>query len=219
MGCGDRPGEPLNELALAKTLQMSRAPVREAINRLAGEGLVLLDPGRGFAARPLSIGQAVAAYEVRADLEVAAVTAIAAVVPQAELAELRSWWQQVKAAARTPASSSEPAGTRAGAEEVLIDADEEFHRRLAALAGNSERTRLLEQLNARIRFVRRMNLTRPGRASEALAEHDGILEALLSEEPLTAAGLMRDHLALSRHQAEEAVGRGLHAIYSPAATD
>ena len=68
-----RPGERLNEGALAKDLQLSRTPLREAMHRLVSEGLLHLVSGRGFFARPLDVKEVCDLYEARLALETAIV--------------------------------------------------------------------------------------------------------------------------------------------------
>src|SRR5712691_7339199 len=65
-------GTELQETALAAELGVSRGPVREAIGRLAAEGLVVVRPRRGAIVRSLTKDEFIEAYEVREALEVMA---------------------------------------------------------------------------------------------------------------------------------------------------
>src|ERR671935_2751496 len=67
------PGAELAEVALSEQLGVSRGPVREALGRLAAEGLVTVRPRRGAVVRSLSKDEFVEAYQVREALEVLAV--------------------------------------------------------------------------------------------------------------------------------------------------
>src|SRR5438132_4065356 len=67
------PGTELQEVALAEALGVSRGPIREAIGRLAAEGLVTVRPRRGAVVRALSKDEFLEAYQVREALEVMAV--------------------------------------------------------------------------------------------------------------------------------------------------
>jgi GntR family transcriptional regulator of vanillate catabolism len=62
-------GERINEVRLSKTLDVSRTPVRAALQALAGEGLLDYAPNRGFTVREFPLGAIVDAYEIRASLE------------------------------------------------------------------------------------------------------------------------------------------------------
>src|ERR1700745_3029365 len=67
------PGAELQEVALAEELGVSRGPLREAIGRLAAEGLVTVRPRRGAVVRSLSKDEFLELYQVREALEVMAV--------------------------------------------------------------------------------------------------------------------------------------------------
>src|SRR5919199_7002536 len=63
------PGTELQEVALSEQLGVSRGPIREAIGRLAAEGLVVVRPRRGAVVRSLSKDEFLEAYQVREALE------------------------------------------------------------------------------------------------------------------------------------------------------
>src|SRR6476469_1994837 len=67
------PGSELNEVALSEQLGVSRGPVREALGRLASEGLVTVRPRRGAVVRSLSTEEFLELYQVREALEMMAV--------------------------------------------------------------------------------------------------------------------------------------------------
>jgi DNA-binding GntR family transcriptional regulator len=197
-----KPGERLNEVELARRFEMSRAPVREAMNRLVSEGLLTVVPNQGFSCRRLSAAETAALYEVRGDLEAAAALVIARTASAGEKADLVRFCALVleKQTALTI--------------EELVDRDEEFHLRLAALAGNSERVRLLQNINAKIRFVRRINLEKPERMAQSLQEHADIVSKLRQGDGHAAADLVRRHLALSAEAAAASIRQGLARIYA-----
>ncbi|MET0720753.1 MAG: GntR family transcriptional regulator, partial [Tardiphaga sp.] len=62
-------GERINEVRISKTLDVSRTPVRAALQALAGEGLLDYAPNRGFTVREFPLDAIVDAYEIRASLE------------------------------------------------------------------------------------------------------------------------------------------------------
>src|SRR5919198_367881 len=67
------PGAELSEVALAESLGVSRGPIREAIGRLASEGLVTVRPRRGAVVSSLSTEEFIELYQVREALELLAV--------------------------------------------------------------------------------------------------------------------------------------------------
>lgn len=98
--------------------------------------------------------------------------------------------------------------------ETLVDADEAFHLGIAALAGNSERRRYLANINARIRFVRRINLEDASRRESSLKEHSDILDAFTGRRGEEAAALMKQHLRLSSEELKDHIKAGLARIYA-----
>src|ERR1700675_64982 len=68
-----KPGERLNEGAIAGRLGVRRTPLREALNRLNTEGLLRFFPGRGFFCRELDAQEIFDLYELRKSIEIAAV--------------------------------------------------------------------------------------------------------------------------------------------------
>src|SRR5262249_41763940 len=121
-----KPGERLNEVEVARDLGMSRAPVREAMNRLVTEGLLTVVPNQGFYCRKLSASEITGLYSVRADLEVGGIHEAGA-AERAAVEAVGHYWQEVVAQADTLPI------------EALVARDEEFHLKLAGLGGNLER--------------------------------------------------------------------------------
>jgi DNA-binding GntR family transcriptional regulator len=74
--------------------------------------------------------------------------------------------------------------------------------------------RMLENINARIHFVRRINLETPARLRESFAEHAAVLVHLLEGDGDGAAELLRSHLALSAEEAALYIREGLARIYA-----
>src|SRR2546427_7455677 len=84
-----QPGAELQEVALAEELGLSRGPIREAIGRLAAEGLVVVRPRRGAVVRSLSKDEFLEAYQVREALEMMAVRLAVPRLADGDLARLQ----------------------------------------------------------------------------------------------------------------------------------
>jgi DNA-binding GntR family transcriptional regulator len=194
-----RPGERINEVELAAELRCSRTPVREALNRLVVEELVTVVPNKGFFCRAFDTNEIMNLFEVRAVLEVKAV----------QLACERA------AANALAALNSGARGLASKAASMTVDDlardDEAFHTGIAALTGNPELIRMLEGINARIRFVRRIEIE--NRRTKAFAEHKQIASALNARDAPRATRLMADHIELSVTDAVATVKEGLARIY------
>jgi len=145
-----RPGERINEIALAEQLEVSRTPLREALNRLVSEGFVTTVPGRGFFGRMLEAKEIHNLYEVRASLEEVIIRLACERATDAELDALEAF------------ARSRPTGENGKSPEALRH-DEEFHLRIARMTHNAEFVRLLEGINSRIHFVRWIDMRQRGR--------------------------------------------------------
>ena len=194
-----KPGERLSEIELAARLGVSRTPVREALARLVTDGF--LEPAsRGFVRRPLDVQETLDLYEARLAIERECL----------RLALERATPEQIEEARRFLAGSRQVAPDAPVRELVALD--EDFHLRIAAMAHNAELTRLLENLNQRIRFVRWLAMERVGRESTQ-RQHQQLLDALAAGDGATAQRYLGEHIGLRREQVVEAISRGLARIY------
>ena len=133
------PGSRLVESDIARQLSVSQAPVREALRRLAHEGLVLQLPRRGSFVAEVSTEEARDAYEVRAALEVMAVNGALKHLSDDLLAELDGHVEEMLAAAT---ADDLPA---------FINADVRFHRSVWTASGNQLLPRVWLMVEASMR--------------------------------------------------------------------
>ncbi|MDX2244274.1 MAG: GntR family transcriptional regulator [Leptolyngbyaceae cyanobacterium bins.302] len=196
-----RPGEPLNETELAASLDVSRTPLREVLNRLVAEGLLEFVPRRGFAGRPLDPKTIYDLYEMRCGLEVMSARLATQRASDAELIELTEFWEN---ATRQFATSSPM---------ECVQFDEEFHERLALLAQNSELLNLLRMLNARVHFLRFISMEQETFRQSTCAEHQQILTAIQQRQPELGGDRMYSHVMLRREQLVDVIKEGIARIY------
>jgi DNA-binding GntR family transcriptional regulator len=107
------PGTELSEVALSRELAVSRGPIREAMGRLAAEGLITMRPRRRAEVRSLTPQELIDAYQVREALEVMAVRLLISRVTEADYRGWRSsstGWRST--APRAPCASSSPPTSR-----------------------------------------------------------------------------------------------------------
>lgn len=193
------PGARLNEVELARQLEVSRTPLREAMNRLASEGLLVTGPGRGFSARKLDVQEVFDLYETRLALEAA-------------IAEIACERADEEALAAVDAFLDESAREHEGAEvDRLVDLDEGFHDRIAALAGNAEMRRMLANLNARIHFFRWVDMR--GRRGTTQQEHRALLVAIRARDRNAARAVMRNHISRRLDQIVEVIREGYGRLF------
>lgn len=191
------PGERIRELRIAEELDLSRSPVREALNRLASEGFVTLLPNRGFVARAFDPDDLLNLYDLRAVLETAAFERMCRRADDAELAALARFWagvQHVYAAHDA---------------DAILAADEQFHLMIARASGNTEIVELLETINARLRFVRRVLIAHARHDADLVQSHEQLVAAALKRDTATGLALMKSHIALTFDVAREALANAL----------
>lgn len=198
-----RPGDRLNEGAIARQLGVSRTPLREALNRLTMDGLLTFSPNQGFFRKPLEAKEIFDLYELRLLIESGAV----------RRAVQRGSAEAIDEIGRFLEESGEDHPERTIEELVLID--EGFHERLMALAENAELLRTLRHINARIHFVRIDMQARPD-APMKHAEHRAIVQALRERDSERCAALLYQHIEHRFDQIIEAVRKCYARIYVPA---
>jgi DNA-binding GntR family transcriptional regulator len=191
----------LGEERLAALVGVSRTPVREALSRLHAEGFVLRLPDGGYGPTAPDLPAVGHLYEVRRGLELLALRRPLEGGPphdRAALGALLDDWRALD----TP-------GPDRGCDPSFVALDEDFHVRLAGAAGNAELVALLQSVNERIRLVRIHDFLTAERITATVAQHVGIVEALLAGGPPDAALRLEDHLRESRAVVEERAARAL----------
>lgn len=197
-----RPGERLNEGELSRRLGFSRTPLREALNRLATEGFLRFSPGKGFFCRELDPKEIFDLYQLRKALEIGAVRLSVKLAQDEEIAELK----------RFLAETGPEGGGRSTAELVALD--EKFHEQLLSLSRNREMLQVLRNVNARIQFVRWVDMDRVSRPVTQ-AEHRQILERLEARDEAGCVAALEKHIDRRQDQITAAIKEGFAQIYMP----
>lgn len=178
------PGAPLQEAALSSRLGISRTPLREAIRRLAEEGLVEVLPYRGARVTNLDVRRLEDLFDLREAIEGMVARLAATKMRPAEVVRSR---QSLRAGLRDLAR-------RPAYRAPAFD----FHREVLRSAGNSELTDAARRLYARLLLARTISGAFQERAGEAAREHLRILRAIARRDPDAAERLMRRHIRRSR---------------------
>jgi DNA-binding GntR family transcriptional regulator len=194
------PGAPLRKEEIALALGVSRAPVSEAVARLAEEGLVEVFPQHGSFVAPIRAADVRESLFIRAALETEAMRRLAPLADDGLVAELEA----------------NLAGQRAALDEAdlsrFYDLDEGLHALLFGAVEAPRAARLLDAARAPLDRVRRLSLPGPGRPEATYAEHRRLVDAVASRDAELAAAAMRVHLAqvaraiepeLARHETPE----------------
>jgi DNA-binding GntR family transcriptional regulator len=187
---GDFPaGARLAEVELAERLGVSRTPVREALARLAAEGLVEITPNRGARVTTWSVGELEAVFELRAALE-PRLTALA--VPHATAADADALDDLAE---RMVLVGSPGAGQDL---DALVPLNREFHGRLVALAEHpAMATALAGAVHAPI-VLRNFHTYDAASLRRSLAHHVEIVAALRAGDPAWARAVMTAHIHNAR---------------------
>ena len=195
-----KPGERLNEGAIAGRLGVSRTPLREALNRLNTEGFLRFIPGRGFFCRELDAQEIFDLYELRKSIEIAAV----------RLAIKRARDQDIDALLTFLRDTGPDPGERTSIELVKLDES------LMSMSNNAEMLRVLRNVNARIRFVRWIDMDRINR-SKTQAEHRAVLLGVKARDETKCVSVLEKHIDRRLDQITSAIKEGYAQIYMPAA--
>jgi len=197
-----KPGERLNEGEIARQLGLSRTPLREALNRLTTEGFLRFSPGKGFFCRELDPKEIYDLYQLRKALEVGAVKLSIQLASEADILALEQFL----------AETGPESGGRST--EELVALDETFHERLMALSGNREMLQVLRTVNAKIQFVRWVDMDRVSRPVTQ-AEHRQILERLKARDEFGSVSVLEKHIDRRQDQITAAIKEGIAQIYMP----
>ena len=182
------PGTELHEAALARSLGVSRGPIREAFGRLATEGLVAIRPRRGAVVRALSNEEFIEAYQVREALEMMAVRLA---VPRLTAEDLGAMERLID----DMASRGE-----AGDVQGFFETNTEFHQRFFEVAGNGMLSELYRQLRGQIDRHRLRSLELRGDLRRSIDEHRAILWAARTGDIERAVRLISDHIRVPQIQ-------------------
>lgn len=175
-------GAQLLELEAAARLGMSRTPVREAMVRLAQEGIVEIRPRHGMRILPVSADDMREIYEILTALESEA----AAIVARRGL---------------TPAQDIEIKGALAAMETALkIDdlvawslADRHFHAALVTFAGNRRLGAIVEQVSDQAHRARMLTLKLRPPPVQSHKDHAALVAAIVARDPDTARRIHEEH--------------------------
>jgi DNA-binding GntR family transcriptional regulator len=182
--------ERVAESYLARELGVSRTPVREALQRLEGDGLVMAQ-GRGIRLRTLRANELAQLYSARAALEGWAAHEVAQRVARGEVA---------------PAQLA-TLGTLAGDAHMLtssgdltraVEANRAFHEAIVALADNAVISETLRRWWDQIVISTRRSLKSPARIHQVQSEHDALLLAVRAGDSAAARTAAEAHILRTR---------------------
>lgn len=165
-------GTLLSEIEIAKQYGVSRTPVRNALNNLACERVVVALPQRGHLVRTITFSEAIEAFRVREVLEVEAAGEAAIRITDKQLNELKQIYQ-------------------GRSDEDLVWWNYRFH---VAVAKFSRNRLLLEFIEETLVLMQRLLIDHPDMQRESTEPERKIIEALETRNPEAARETMRVHI-------------------------
>lgn len=180
------PGDRVSESELAEQIDVSRTPLRQALQRLQHEGFVEAIPKVGWLIPALDFDKFDALYDFRVLLECHAVrTLCASDTDRSRLHKLSRVWQ-------VPAKERLQDPRKVGA------LDEAFHAQIVECTGNAEMMRTYREITERMRIIRRLDFYKSERIAVTYDEHAKILAAIQKRRADEAQRLLRAHIEQSR---------------------
>ena len=181
---GLRPGDRLDEGALAERFRVSRTPIREAFKSLVGSGLVETIPNRGTFVARVGLPQLIEMFEVMAELEGMSARLAARRITEAEGRELQSLLDACAKAEEV------------GDTDAYYYENERFHDCIYRASHNDFLAQQARQLHMRLKPYRRLQLRVRNRAANSLREHRDIVAAILAGDEQGAESHIKGHVRI-----------------------
>jgi DNA-binding GntR family transcriptional regulator len=191
------PGEMLDERYLMETLEIGRTPLREAIQRLAHEGLVAIAPRKGSWVTDLSISDLQELIAARELVEPAVAASAASRATSADIEHLQQLIEAVSGA------------YKAGDLLASIQADRDFHRTIALIGGNRYLAGVVDDINTATLRYWHLSFKHAGDLFQTCDHHLKIVDQLKRQDPQGARLALHDHIELFRVRMQQVLGRGL----------
>lgn len=178
------PGSRIDEHELGERFGVSKTPIREALIQLASSGLVDIRRRKGATVSVLEPQRLYEMFDVMAELEATcARRAARRMLPRHEAA-----LKKALEACRREAAAGDP--------DAYFHENEEFHRAIYTASQNEFLAEQALALHRRLRPYRRLQLRVRDRMGKSLAEHEGIVEAMLKGDGELAAERLRGHVTI-----------------------
>ena len=177
-----RPGDAISEAEIASAHGVSRTPVREAILKLADEGLIEIFPQSGIFVSRIPLAALAEAIIIRKALEETTAGMAATSAAPSQLLSLRAIIERQREAAK------------ARDHKAFNMADEAFHAAIADVAGYPGIWRMIQQVKIHVDRYRLLVLPQLSRLTEVITEHERLFAAIEAGDPERAKAAMAAHL-------------------------
>ncbi len=175
-------GHQVMEQELSELLQMSRTPTREALVRLANEGLIEIRPRHGMRVKPVSPDDMREIYEILTALEsTAAALAAQRNLSPAQINEMKQ------------AVSDMDTSLETGRIDLWAEADEKFHKLLVEFSGNERLQKLVGTYIDQVHRIRILTLKMRPKPIDSNKDHRAVLDAIERADAESARHIHRTH--------------------------
>ena len=179
-----QPGDRLDEASPAARFNVSRTPIREALQQLVAAGLVQSEPKRGTFVARIGIPQLIEMFEVMAELEGMCGRLAARRISETECSELKAAMQ----ACRNAATEGDP--------DAYYYENERFHQCIYRASHNQFLIQSAHQLHQRLKPYRRLQLRVRNRVPTSVEEHAHIVDAIIAGDATKAEAALKTHVLI-----------------------
>lgn len=183
-----KPGERIQELQVAKRLNVSRSPVREAIKELIGEGLLEYVPNKSITVKKLSITEINEIFDFRNITERYAIEKTVINLDR----EIEERLGRMKSDLMRLHHDKDI--------HLYCRVDSEFHSFLIESSGNRLLYKVVSNVMALIEQFRIISLRSPQRFEDSVGEHVSIIDFILNKDAEAACRVCSNHLDLARNE-------------------
>ena len=178
-----KPNQPINEEKLAAELQISRTPIREALQRLEIEELIIRQSNGRLRVAPISVQEVEEIFHIRSLME-GLVTRDATInATERDIEKLEYYTNRIVEAAENDQRKE------------VVDYGSEIHTLIYEISGNKTALKILNQLNDHISRYRRIAPTKSNiRGKVAAQEHMELFKTISKKDHEKAEVLMREHI-------------------------
>lgn len=187
------PGEPVTESTLCAELGVSRTPMREAIRTLAGEGLIVLRPGRSTVVRAFTTEEVGDMLDVIAELEAMAGRQACVNASDEDIAVIRAVHDRMIA------------HFHAGERMAYYKLNQQIHSLIVEAAGNATLAEMHGLLQARMKRIRFVGHNAPENWKGAVQEHQEMIAALSNLDGAALEEVLRRHIANTWVRVQDAI--------------
>jgi DNA-binding GntR family transcriptional regulator len=178
-------GERVVELQIARSLRTSRAPVREAVNRLLQDGLLEARTHFGPSVIQMTLPKMRYLYDLRVAIETLAVRYLTASRNEVDFKPLRALIEDMRHAARK------------GDVMAVVEAELRFHETMCELGGNPYVSRVGRMIDGQLRMALAVDNANYEDLADVAAEHEPVLAAIESGDAIRATAILTTHILSS----------------------